>query len=88
MLPSGVGCRNPEHLGQPGLAVSAMVDERLAGPLAGHQDPPTGVAEIFAPVGFALAAAPPQAQPGRRPSLAFLGWIPYRRSASAARTAA
>jgi hypothetical protein len=56
-VPAGVGCRNPEHAGEPGLAVGAVVGQRLAGPFAGDQDAAPGVAEVFAAVGLALAAA-------------------------------
>src|SRR5260370_40150142 len=59
-----VGCRNSEHAGQPGLAVAAVVGERLAGPLAGHQDPPPAVAEMLTAVGFSPTTARPQAWPG------------------------
>ena len=61
---AGVGCRKSEHAGQPGLAVGAVVGQGLAGPFAGDQDAAPGVAEVFAAVGLALAAAWPQARPG------------------------
>src|SRR5690348_9102548 len=60
----GVGCRKTEHLGQPGLAVAAVVGERLAGPLTRDQHPATGVAEMLASVRLALAGAGDQARAG------------------------
>src|ERR1035441_9954136 len=59
-VPGGVGCRKPEHPGEPGLAVGPVVGQGLAGPLAGNQDAPSGVAEVFAAVGFSFATAWPQ----------------------------
>ncbi len=56
-VPGRVGCRKPERAGKPGPAVGAVVCEGLAGPLAGDQDSPSGVAEVFAAVGFAFAAS-------------------------------
>ena len=63
-IPAGVGCRKAEHAGEPGLAVGSVVGEGLAGPFAGDQDAAPGVAEVFAAVGLALAAARDQAGPG------------------------
>src|ERR1035441_563026 len=62
-VPAGVGCRKSEHPGEPRLAVCPVVGEGLAGPLVGDQDAPSGVAEVFAAVGFALTAAWPQVRP-------------------------
>jgi hypothetical protein len=61
---SGVGCRKTEHLGQRGFPVAAVVGKSLARPLAGDQDPPSGVAEVGAAVGLALAGAGDQAGSG------------------------
>ena len=55
---------------QPGFPVGPVIGQGLAGPFAGDQDPASGVAEVFAAVGFAFAVA------GRSPGLAFLGWTP------------
>src|SRR5580700_5605072 len=63
-VPAGVGCRKLEHPGQPGLAVGAVVGQRLAGPFARDQDAAPGVAKVFAAVGLALAAARDQARSG------------------------
>ncbi len=63
-VPGRVGCRKPERLCEPGLAVGAVVGQRLAGPLAGHQDPAPGIAQVLPPVGLALAGSWPQARPG------------------------
>ena len=52
-----VGCRNTERLQEPLLAVSAVIGQRLTGPLAGDQHPPPGVAQMIGVVGLALAAA-------------------------------
>jgi hypothetical protein len=46
-----------EGLGEPGFAVGAVVGEGFAGPFAGDQDAASGVAEVFAAVGFAFAPA-------------------------------
>jgi len=54
---AGVGCRKPEGLQEPVLAVGAVVSEGLAGPFAGDEDAAAGVAEVFAAVGFAFAGA-------------------------------
>src|SRR5208337_5528597 len=53
-----------EHLGQPCLAVGAVVGQRLAGPLAGDQHAPPGVAEVLAAMRLALAATRAQPRPG------------------------
>jgi hypothetical protein len=45
-----------ERFQEPGFAVGAMVGQGLAGPLAGDQDAPSGVAEVLVPV--CLAGAP------------------------------
>jgi len=55
----GVGCRKSEGVGEPGAAVGAVVGEGLAGPFAGDQDAASGVAEVFAAVGFAFAGSGP-----------------------------
>jgi len=60
-VPGRVSCREPERAGQPGPPVGPVVGQGLAGPLAGDQDAPPGVAEVFAAVGLALAGARPQA---------------------------
>jgi hypothetical protein len=57
---AGVGCRKAECAGEPGFTVGAVVGEGFAGPFAGDQDAASGVAEVFAAVGFAFAAARPQ----------------------------
>ena len=44
-------------------AVGAVVGEGLAGPFAGDQDAASGVAEVLAAVGFALAVPGAQARP-------------------------
>jgi len=44
-----------------------MIGQGLAGPLAGDQDPATGVAEVVAVVGLALARAGDQAWPSFQP---------------------
>ena len=49
---------------EPVLAVGAVIGQRLAGPLAGDQDAASGVPEVFAAVGFALACAGDQAGAG------------------------
>jgi hypothetical protein len=59
-----VGCRKPERAGEPGPAVRPVVGEGFAGPFAGDQDAASGVAEVFAAVGFALAGPGSQARPG------------------------
>ena len=59
-----VSCRNAERGQEPVAAVGPMVGERLAGPLAGDQDAPPGVAEVFAAVRFALAVSWSQACAG------------------------
>ena len=59
-----VGCRNTERAQQPLFAVGAVVGQGLAGPLAGGQHPPPGVAEVIGVVGLALAPAGDQAGPG------------------------
>src|SRR5208282_2340243 len=63
-VPARISCRNPERAGKPGPPVGAVVGQRLAGPLAGDQDPAAAVAEVLATVCFALAAAWPQAWAG------------------------
>ena len=63
-VPGRVGCRNTERRQQPLFPVGAVVGQRLAGPLAGDQDPAPGVAEVIGVVGLALAAAGGQAGPG------------------------
>jgi hypothetical protein len=63
-VPGRVGYRNTEGREEPFLAVGAVVGEGLAGPFAGGQHPPTGVAEVVRVVGFALAPAGGQAGPG------------------------
>src|SRR5271157_5252968 len=63
-VPARISCRNPQRAGEPGPPVGAVVGQRLAGPLAGDQDAASGVAEVFAAVGFALAGARAQAWPG------------------------
>ena len=63
-VPGWVGCRKTEHPGQPGAPVGPVVGQRLAGPLARHQDAPPGVAEVLAAVGLALAGPRLQARPG------------------------
>ena len=52
-----VNCRKIQHRHEPGLPVSAMVGQGLAGPFAGDQDAPAGEAKVLGPVGFALAQA-------------------------------
>ena len=49
---------------KPVPAVGAVVGQRLARPFAGGQDPPPGVAEVGAVVGFAFAGPGGQAGPG------------------------
>ena len=66
----GVGCRKIEHLHEPGFAVAAVVGEGLAGPFAGDQDSPPGVAEVLAAMCLAFAGA------GTRRGRGFLGWMP------------
>jgi hypothetical protein len=76
-----------EGMQEPGFAVGAVVGQGLTGPLAGDQDTPPGVAEVFAAVRLASAPAWSQAFTGvlRRDAVAQpVGW---RRSASTARTA-
>lgn len=63
-VPARVGCQKSEHAREPGLAVGAMVSQRLARPLARDQDAAPGVAEVFAAVGLALAATRDQAWSG------------------------
>ncbi len=63
-VPAGIGGRNPERGHQPRLAVAAVIGQRLARPLARDQYPAARVAEMFAAVGLALAAAWPQAPVG------------------------
>ena len=46
------------------FAVGAMVGEGFARPFTGDQDAATGVAEVFAAVGFAFAAPGPQSWAG------------------------
>src|SRR6201999_4493126 len=60
----GAGCRNTESLGEPVLAVGAVVGQGLARPAARGQDAASGVAEVGLVVGFALAAAGDQAGAG------------------------
>jgi hypothetical protein len=62
-IAGGVSCRKTERLQEPLLAIGAMVGQRLAGPLAGDQHPPPGVAEVIGVVGLALAPAGNQAGP-------------------------
>src|SRR6266567_6773054 len=57
-----VGLRDAERLQEPGLSVGAVIGEGLAGPFAGDQHAPPGVAEVLTAVGFALAG--PRAQAG------------------------
>ena len=71
-VPGRISCRNTERPKEPFLAISAVVGQGLAGPLARDQDPPPGIAEVFGIVGLALAGS--WVRPGR----AFLGWMPYR----------
>ena len=52
-----VDCRKIQHGHQPGFAAGAVVGEGLAGPFAGDQDAPSGVAEVLGAVGLALAQA-------------------------------
>jgi hypothetical protein len=59
-----VGCRNTEGVQQPLFPVGPVVGQRLAGPLAGDQDPATGITEVISVVGLALAPAGDQAGPG------------------------
>ena len=59
-----VGCRKPERLHEPVLAVGAVVGEGLAGPLAGDEHAASGVAEVLAAVGLALAGARPHVRLG------------------------
>jgi hypothetical protein len=59
-----VGCWKTERFEQPGAPVGSVVGESLAGPLAGHQDPAPGVAEVFAAMRLALAVPRAQAGPG------------------------
>ena len=82
-----VGCRKAEGLGQPVLAVGAVVGEGLAGPLAGDQHAAAGVAEVFAAVGLALAARRGACPAGRSWAGRRSG-ASSRRSASTARSAA
>src|SRR6185312_4915598 len=63
-VPGRVGCRNTEGAQEPFLAVGAVIGQGLAGPLAGDQDPPPGVAEMIGIVGLALAPAGSLAGPG------------------------
>ncbi len=49
---------------EPGFAVGAVVGEGFARPFAGDEHPASGVAEVFAAVGFAFASARGQAGPG------------------------
>ena len=49
---------------QPVFAVGAVVGQGLAGPLAGHQHSPPGIAQVIGVVGHALAPARGQAGPG------------------------
>ena len=79
-VPGRVGCRNTEGPQQPFLAVGAVVGQGLAGPLAGAQHPPPGVAEVIGVVGLALAAR-------RGPGRAGRSWAGCRSGASS-RTAA
>src|SRR6185312_5781962 len=62
-VPGGVGCRNTEGAQEPVLTVGAVVGQGLAGPLAGDQDPPPGIAEVIGVVGLALAGSRGQAGP-------------------------
>ena len=59
-----IGCRNTQGPQRPLLAVGAVVGQRLAGPLAGDEHPPPGVAEVIGVVGLALAPARRLAGPG------------------------
>jgi hypothetical protein len=59
-----VSCRKPEGFHQPVLAVGAVVGEGLAGPLSGDEHAASGVAEVLAAVGFALARAGSRARLG------------------------
>jgi hypothetical protein len=49
----GVGCREAEGGQEPVAAIGAVVGEGLARPFARDEDPPSGVAEVLAAVGFA-----------------------------------
>ena len=82
-----VGCRKTERLSQPGFPVSAVVGQRLAGPLAGDQHAPPGVAEVFAAVRLALARAQ-AAGPAWRSWAGCRSAASSRTSASTAPTAA
>ena len=70
---AGSVAETPRVRRQPFLAVGAVVGQGLAGPLAGDQDPPPGVAEVISTGGPCPCRAP-----GVRPGRAFLGWMPYR----------
>ena len=59
-----VGVGEPEGLQEPGFAVGAVVGQRLARPFARYQDAASGVAEMFAAVGLAVAMAWPLARVG------------------------
>jgi hypothetical protein len=54
-VPAGLGCRKVEHSDEPGFAVGTVIGEGFAGPFAGDQDAPSGVAEVGGLVGFAPA---------------------------------
>ena len=59
-----VGLVQTKGFNQPGLAVGAVIGEGLAGPLAGDQDAPSGVAAVLGPVRLALARGGDQTWPG------------------------
>src|SRR5690242_10007933 len=63
-VPGRISCRNTECPKEPFLAISAVVGQGLAGPLARDQDPPPGVAEMIDIMRLALAGARGQAGPG------------------------
>jgi hypothetical protein len=65
-VPVGVGRFGgvAEQVEDPVAAVGAVVAEGLAGPLAGDEYAPAGVAEVFGPVCFAPAGSRAQAVAG------------------------